>query len=313
MNQQITDFTNPYGIIYEIKNLINNKRYIGQTILRLKKRSKWQKESVCNNYKHTPHLINSINKYGFINFKRNILDFGKNQEELNEKEFFYIKKYNTLNRDFGYNIRDGGNNGKLSEETKRKMSNSRSLYHKNNPNIIKGKNNGMYGKNHSKETKEKMSKIRKGKSYEEIYGKKRAKKIKNKIKRTQELKWKNEELRTKISKSLKGRIPWNKNIPHTKITKEKISQSTKGIHNPRYRNDLNFITRKYLIQEYWIKNNYMEQRILDNKQKSINEIAKNNNCSYELISNRMKNFYNIPIRTYSESAKLRHQKEVMHN
>ena len=37
-----------------------------------------------------------------------------------------------------------------------------------------------------------------------------------------------EESRRKLSKSCKGRIPWNKGIPRSEVTKRKISQTEKG-------------------------------------------------------------------------------------
>ena len=51
----------------------------------------------------------------------------------------------------------------------------------NHSNAMSGQNNGMYGKTHTKEAKEKMSsagKANKGKTYEEIYGLEKAKELK---------------------------------------------------------------------------------------------------------------------------------------
>lgn len=47
--QSITLFYKPYGIIYEIKNLINGKKYIGQTIYTLSIRSVWTLDSLTKN------------------------------------------------------------------------------------------------------------------------------------------------------------------------------------------------------------------------------------------------------------------------
>jgi len=46
------------------------------------------------------------------------------KEELNEKEKFYISKYDTTNRDKGYNLTHGGDRPLVSEDTLRKMINS---------------------------------------------------------------------------------------------------------------------------------------------------------------------------------------------
>lgn len=44
------------------------------------------------------------------------------KERLNELEIYYIRKFNSFND--GYNSTEGGSSGKLSEETKSKISES---------------------------------------------------------------------------------------------------------------------------------------------------------------------------------------------
>ena len=58
-----------------------------------------------------------------------------------------------------------------SKDRKEKLKTSLKEYHKNNPTSVVGKNNGMYGKQHDKETKDKMSENRKG-DKNSFYGKK---------------------------------------------------------------------------------------------------------------------------------------------
>lgn len=90
-----------------------------------------------------------------------------------------------------------GKTFKLSEETKRKISES-----------VKGEKNGFYGKKHSEETKKKMSESHKGKNR----------------------KPKSEEHKRKISSLLKGRVPWHKGKTgiYSEETKRKMSESKKG-------------------------------------------------------------------------------------
>ena len=53
-----------YGFIYITKNLINNKKYIGQHKIN-------NQETLDPNYLGSGKILNnSINKYGKINFKR---------------------------------------------------------------------------------------------------------------------------------------------------------------------------------------------------------------------------------------------------
>lgn len=65
-------------------------------------------------YKNCTHFFNAILKYGWNNIKHEILFTGLTQEEAEYKERELIKKYNSNNPNFGYNIQLGGyrnNNG----------------------------------------------------------------------------------------------------------------------------------------------------------------------------------------------------------
>ena len=189
-----------YGIIYVIRNKVNNKLYIGQTTEKrgfngryhfkgssIEKVYKYHKGCKDKNKSYNAHLLNSIEKYGFGAFEVDEeFDVAYSQEELNKLEYMYIEIYQCRNSDCGYNNRYGGNNGKLSEEHKNKISEGNS-----------GENNGMYGrhgilnpfygKHHTEETKRRISEANSGEnSY--WYGKTRS-----------------EEVRLKISENTKGR------------------------------------------------------------------------------------------------------------
>lgn len=141
--------------IYMHRNEINNKIYIGQTC-----QSPPNKRWYPSNYAHSPCFYNAIQKYGWSNFSHIILEDNLTLEEANEREAYWIKFYNTLNRKYGYNIRPGGNNAAISEETKKKMSlNHRDV--KGEKNYFYGKHftgeqHSMYGKHHTEKTKEKL-------------------------------------------------------------------------------------------------------------------------------------------------------------
>lgn len=110
-------------IIYIIKNYINNKVYIGQTTKTLNERIHAYKTEIFHS-KHERPIIRAMRKYGFENFYFEILEDNiKTQKELDEREKYYIQKYQSLCSQNGYNIELGGNSiGKHSEETKRKIS-----------------------------------------------------------------------------------------------------------------------------------------------------------------------------------------------
>lgn len=125
-----------YGVIYKVTNIINNKVYIGQTITGFDKRYPAKGENsikIYNYYKSRKniascniHLLNSIEKYSVDAFEVNkIFDIAFSKEELNIKEKCWINNYNSNNYNYGYNNRDGGSNGALSEKTKEKIKNKK--------------------------------------------------------------------------------------------------------------------------------------------------------------------------------------------
>ena len=105
--------------IYKITNLVNGKAYIGQSV-DIHKRFNAHRSVAFNpndkNYNYP--LYRAIRKYGIENFSFEVLE-ECHISELNNKEIYYISKYNTHGK-FGYNQDDGGNNAshflKLSEE-----------------------------------------------------------------------------------------------------------------------------------------------------------------------------------------------------
>lgn len=161
-----------YGFIYKIENLINKKVYIGQTTKQKpSKREKEHYRQLINDNHYNSHLQYAFNKYGKSNFKFNVLNWANSKTELNILEVYFINKYDALNSDKGYNIREGGSNGKLSDKTKQKLSENAKERFKNpmnNPMYGKrGKLNPNYGKKRP-ETSKKLS----GKNHH-FYGKKR--------------------------------------------------------------------------------------------------------------------------------------------
>lgn len=134
-------------IIYKITNLINNKIYIGKSIKN------------DPNYFGSGLLINkSIKKYGIENFKKDIIDESISSiNDLNEKEKFWIKYFNSIDLNIGYNIAYGGDGGDLITNNPNK---EHFLEYCRNR---KGIKNGMFGKKHNQNSIEKMSINRKGK------------------------------------------------------------------------------------------------------------------------------------------------------
>ena len=152
----------------------SNKRYIGITSKNPKTR--WKNG---NGYRHNQHFTRAIQKYGWDNFKHEILADNLTEEEALQMEIELIKKYDTFNSDKGYNLTSGGEVGKQhtdevrakqrelakkmweDEEYRAKMQEvAKSRIGENNPNYnnhkLAGENHPNYGKKLKPETIEKM-------------------------------------------------------------------------------------------------------------------------------------------------------------
>lgn len=109
-------------IIYKATNLINSKIYIGQTINTLEYRKNQHFREAKSKKKTTVYFHNALNKYGYDNFLFEEIDHADTQKELDDKERYWIKYYDSNNKNKGYNLDSGGQSGGVkSEETKRKI------------------------------------------------------------------------------------------------------------------------------------------------------------------------------------------------
>jgi len=148
-------------IIYLVTNKINNKKYIGQTIVSLKKR--WQRHCwTCTLQAKRQAITEAIAKYGKESFQIFEIDYADSLEEANRKEVYWGLFYNSLSPN-GYNLKLGGRKyAKMAQETKDKISKS------NKGKIISKETRKKSSLSHkgfkpSQETREKLSIINKGK------------------------------------------------------------------------------------------------------------------------------------------------------
>ena len=210
--------------IYMIKNMVNSKIYIGQSV-DIEKRWREHRSGLRGNDHDNKHLQNAWNKYGESNFEFTVI-CECDESQLNTKEIDYIAKLKTYDPKVGYNKTYGGEGGRHTEETRRKLSEAHkgktlSEEHKRkmreNHADFKGENAPMYGKHHSKETRKRLSDINRGKTIPE--------ETREKISENNSRYWKgktrSEETREKISDSLKGRTLSDE-------TRKKLSESRKG-------------------------------------------------------------------------------------
>ena len=88
--------------IYQIRNLVNNKIYIGSAEEFYRRKNYEHFYSLRKN-KHVNHkLQNAFNKYGEQNFIFEVIEFVENEDKLLEYEQYWMDKFNVVNK--GYNI-----------------------------------------------------------------------------------------------------------------------------------------------------------------------------------------------------------------
>lgn len=179
----------------------SGKSYIGQTIRPIEERlgEHQQKKSKC------VAISNAIQKHGWDNFEKDWYECP--DDDLDKHEELMIEVLGTLSPD-GYNLKEGGSNGKPSEESKQKISEA--LRGEKNPMYGKiGENNPNSGKTRSEETKQKMSDSTKGEK-NHMYGKTAS-----------------EETKQKMSESRFGKLL-------SAETKQKCRETKVGEKNPMY-------------------------------------------------------------------------------
>ena len=103
--------------VYMHTNIINNKKYVG--ITSRKPEARWYNGK---GYSHNNYFTNAINKYGWNNFRHEILYTGLTKEEACLKEQELIKFYKSNQHKYGYNLESGGRYCKINELTKLKIS-----------------------------------------------------------------------------------------------------------------------------------------------------------------------------------------------
>lgn len=187
--------------LYQVTNNLNGKIYVGVH----------KTEDTGDDYMGSGKVIcSAIKKYGIDNFTKVILETFPTSEEMFKREKEVVTEEFLLRPDT-YNIRRGGNGGF-------DFINKNGLHHKGFKTAaernrvmtpwVPGHDKGFGGKQHTNETKQKLSFIMQENNPLGFKGKHHT-----------------TESKSKISNATKGKIPWNKGKPQTAGTKEKIRKS----------------------------------------------------------------------------------------
>lgn len=162
------------------------KRYIGITCQRLSRR--WH---AGHGYKSNAHFFSAITKYGWDNFKHEILGQNLTKKEACKLEQVYIEKYNTRNPLKGYNITIGGECGSIgytiTEEAREKLRQAN------------------LGKHHTPKTCARLSELERER-------------------------WLDAEYRDNQIEKRRGKKPWNKGKKTSASVREKLSLAKRGRH-----------------------------------------------------------------------------------
>jgi len=179
--------------IYEIVNQQDGKAtaYVGSSV-NIEQRWGQHRSALCNGKHDNEHLQRAWDKYGEDAFVFRILEEVE-EDKLLITEQEHIDDY--LDRGHCYNMAiTAGPGGRISEETRRKISTS------------------LMGHEVSEETRQKISEVLEG----NIPWNKGKKGVCS------------EEHRCKISEANKGRTPWIKGKRHSEESKRKMSEAHKG-------------------------------------------------------------------------------------
>lgn len=123
----------------------NGKVYIGITS-RANIKVRWGNGG--NNYKRQKIFYNAIQKYGWENFEHEVIFSDLTCEQANQKEIELIAIYKSNQREYGYNVTNGGGGVAgfhHTDEMKKHISQA-----------LIGEKHPLYGKHHTEQTRRKI-------------------------------------------------------------------------------------------------------------------------------------------------------------
>lgn len=151
------------GLIYCFTHKETGKKYVGQTVFPTMDKRLKEHLNDCKRKKSKFHKY--LNKYGLDGFHLDILENVSDNIMLDDREDYWIRIHNTVDRNVGLNLRFGGSHGAWSDEVKEKISKAKKgvrLTEEHKQKISKaglGRKQSEYQKRRCKETHSKYFKV----------------------------------------------------------------------------------------------------------------------------------------------------------
>lgn len=215
------------GGIYEIRNQISGKCYIGSAV-NLRKRWRNHLSNLRKGQHRNRHLQNAFNKYGQVAFIFSVLEYAEREVLVEREQYFF----DTLRPE--YNIASIAGSSMLGRrhtaESRKKMSQAR-----------RGEGNPNYGKSLSKETRRKLSEALMGRQLSDSHRRKISEGLKGNMNNLGHKHTK--ETRAQMSKIKRGELNPNYGKQPSEETRAKLSEAMSGERNPFYGKHHNVETR----------------------------------------------------------------------
>lgn len=277
--------------IYKIVNKINGKMYIGKTELALETRMK--KHIRCAQKKKNRHLYDAMNCYGIENFEIIAMETCTTSKELCDREKYWIQFYNTMDRNIGYNMQEGGTGGRLTPELHaiigKKVAIARQLH----------------GYKHSKETRRLIGLSHIGMTIPND--------VRQKISQTLRETNKHRDF-SKVYNHMRGKV--GEKHPfyghhHSELSRKKISEACLGKSYEELYGYEEAQKLREMRRKCWLKENNINYVQIDSKQlKDLVDLNKSNSeigriLNFTNVKNKFKELFNIAIDDYRKDNNIK--------
>lgn len=138
--------------IYLIRNTVNGKVYVGQSV---HVNRRWHEHKKCAIWGHKSHLYDAVRKYGAGAFEHLVLE-ECNPEMFDAREAYWMAVYDCRNPERGYNLLPAGQRGRIMDAATRERIASKLRGRKLDSERVEKMRAAALGRTHRAETREKI-------------------------------------------------------------------------------------------------------------------------------------------------------------